>query len=712
MRNRAKNIDLKIILRVTLIYLAFSVLWILLSDRLLALLVADADTMTRLQTFKGLAFVVTSALIIYVLLSNELRRRRRAEQAYIKSEARYRELFNSNPDAVFIFDLDGQIVDANKVAESRYGYGRQELLGMNVRELAAADLRDSVDPKLREVLDGKVLFEWRQQRRDGSEIPVEISAQCVHIEDRKQILSIARDISERKEAEEAFRESEERYLSLFNQSLNCIYVHDLEGNFLDANDAALRLFGYEKDEIYNLNFKDIVGEEYLAKAYETIREILITGSQKELTEYKLLKKNGEPVWILTEASLVYRYGRPHCLLGFAMDITGRKQLEEQLQQTTKMEAIGRLAGGVAHDFNNALTPMLALSDMLLRRWDADEKTYSYMKEIKQSGERCAALTRQLLAFGRRQPLKMQALNLNHVVMNIEKMLSRLLGEDIELTRFLAPDLKSVRADAGQMDQVLVNLAVNSRDSMPSGGKLTIETANVHLDREYAETRPDITPGPHVMLAMSDTGHGMDEETLEHIFEPFFTTKEKGKGTGLGLSTVYGIVKQCGGNIWVYSEEGRGATFKIYLPAVDEEPEELINPESLGEGKYQGTETILLVEDEDSVRKIEKQLFEENGYTVRDAPDGEEALRICEERGQDIKLMITDVVMPGMSGRELADRLASTCPHIKVIFMSGYTENSIVHHGVLEEGVHFIQKPFNNEALLRKVRELLDETYQQ
>jgi signal transduction histidine kinase/CheY-like chemotaxis protein len=400
---------------------------------------------------------------------------------------------------------------------------------------------------------------------------------------------------------------------------------------------------------------------------------------------------------------------------FIRDISERKRaekeketLENQFRQAQKMEAIGQLTGGIAHDFNNLLTVINGYSEMLLQTLPAGDLQRDNAEQIKQAGERAAALTRQLLAFSRKQMLEPKVLDLNAVVTNIEKMLTRTIGEDITLATTLTPGLGCVKADSGQIEQVVLNMAVNARDAMPQGGKLTIETANVELDETFARKHVVVQPGRYVMLAVSDTGCGMDAETQRRIFEPFFTTKGQGKGTGLGLATVYGIVKQSGGSIWVYSEVGKGTTFKVYLPRVEEKPDTVL-PGTVRAAPLKGTETILLVEDDAPLRKLTLSLLRQGGYHVLVASDREEALQLCGQYEGPIHLMLTDVVMPGISGPEAAQRLASTRPDMKVLFMSGYTDDTIVSHGILIEGVTFLQKPFTADALARKVREVLDDT---
>ena len=388
-----------------------------------------------------------------------------------------------------------------------------------------------------------------------------------------------------------------------------------------------------------------------------------------------------------------------------MDITERTQLQASFLQAQKMESVGRLAGGIAHDFNNLLTVMISTADLALGQLKEGDPLHADFQEVRRAAGRAAVLTRQLLAFSRKQVLQPAVLSLNAVVADMEKMLRPVIGEAIELVFAPAEDLGSVTVDPGQIEQVIMNLAVNARDAMPEGGKLTIETRNAELDDAYAAQHPSVRPGPHVMLAISDTGAGMDEATRAYIFEPFFTTKERGKGTGLGLSTAHGIVEQSGGSIRVDSEVGEGTTFTIYLPRVaeaarDDRPARAVTP-------ARGTETILVVEDEQALRKAIKRILESAGYTVLAAANGGEALLLLEHHEGPVYLMLTDLVMPGLSGRELAQRLARMRPDVKVLYMSGYSDDTVVPHGVLDEGTHFVGKPFTIEELTRKVREVLD-----
>jgi len=522
---------------------------------------------------------------------------------------------------------------------------------------------------------------------------------------------IFRQTLDRLQTEEALRESQEKYRSLFMGSRDAIYISTREGNLLDFNPSALELFGYTREEMLGLKVQSLYAHsEDRAKFQDEIEK---KGFVKNY-EIKFRQKNGAEMECLLSSTL--RKSGDGQILGYQgiiHDITERKRaeaektvLEEQLQQAQKMEAVGRLAGGIAHDFNNLLTVIKVYSQLALLELKDGVPLRGYVEEIQTAANRSADLVQQLLAFSRRQVMEMKVLDLNALLRDLHKMLPRVIGEDLELTMKLDPDLGRVKADSGQMEQVLMNLAVNARDAMPGGGKLTIETANVELDEDYARIHVTVTPGQYVMLSVSDTGVGMAPEVKERVFEPFFTTKEKGKGTGLGLSTVYGIVKQSGGNIWVYSELGGGTTFKIYLPRVDE-PLEEVDKKEKGEVFPRGGETILVVEDEGQVRNVAVQILERQGYKVLEATHGMEALWVCEQHKGPIHLLMTDVVMPGMGGRELAQRLEHLYPGLKVLYMSGYTENAIVHHGVLEEGLDYLPKPFTMDVLTRIVRKVLN-----
>jgi PAS domain S-box-containing protein len=517
-------------------------------------------------------------------------------------------------------------------------------------------------------------------------------------------LVLAALVTERTTAEQALTESEMQYRVLFESDPNPLLAYDLDTlGLLAVNEAAVRQYGYTREEFLAMTLQDI----HLPQDVPALRDVVAKGETgfRNRGEWRHRKKDGTIIDVEITRNTLTLAGRP-AALAMAHDVTKRKSVETQLLQAQKMEAVGRLAGGIAHDFNNLLTVILGSSDLLLEGLRVDHQSRADLEDIQKAGQRAAALTRQLLAFSRQQVLAPQVLDLNALIADLEKMLRRLIGEDIEFRTVLAPDLGAVRADPGQLEQVIMNLAVNARDAMPHGGKLTVETINADLDDAYAQAHVPLVAGRYAMLAVSDTGIGMDTQVKAHIFEPFFTTKEKGKGTGLGLATVYGIVKQTDGYIWVYSEPGQGTSFKIYLPHVAAAPEPPA-PKPLVPASLAGSETVLLAEDEEAVRNFTRRVLAAHGYTVLTAADGQEALHLAEQHAGPIHLLLTDVVMPNMGGRELAERLVAARHDTKVLYLSGYTDDAIVHHGVLEPGIAFLQKPFTLQGLARKLREVLD-----
>lgn len=500
--------------------------------------------------------------------------------------------------------------------------------------------------------------------------------------------------------------SEKRYRELFDNAPDMYHTLDLKGNFIEFNPKHMEVLGYSYEELEGNHVTYIVAESSLPKAAKGFEVLGKTGHLQSY-EIDLKKKDGSLLSVEVHAMVFNGSdGQPHEVRCIMRDVTERKRLEEQLRQAQKMESVGRLAGGVAHDFNNLLTTIMGYTQLGMMEMPVGHQASEHLQQVVEAAERAATLTRQLLAFSRRQIIDPKVFNVNDLVRNMEKMLHRLIGEDIEMTAFLAPDLGQAKLDPGQMEQVLMNLVVNARDAMPVGGKLTIETANVILDEEYAKLHADVTPGQYVMLAVGDTGTGMTQEVKAHLFEPFFTTKGEGKGTGLGLSMCYGIVKQNQGHIWVYSELGYGTTFKVYIPRVDESANLLLVTRDSGKSAA-GTETVLLVEDELSVRSLAARVLREQGYTVLEAKDGVEALQVAQEHAGEIHLLLTDVIMPHMGVKEFTGQLKALRSDIKILFTSGYTDDAIVHHGVLEPGVEFIEKPFRPATLVKKVRQVLD-----
>jgi len=510
---------------------------------------------------------------------------------------------------------------------------------------------------------------------------------------------------EHKRSEEALRRSESRYRSLVQSAVYSIYRSSLEGRFLDVNPALVSMLGYDSaEEVLALDPRSDVFVD--TRELDRLIQAFQNGGRADNIEVQWKRKDEKVITARLSGSAVNSLDEAQVLEIIAEDVTEQRALENQFRQAQKMEAVGRLAGGVAHDFNNLLMVIGGYAEVLLAHTGKGNPLYPKIHAIHQATERATGVTRQLLAFSRRQVLELKVVEVNAIVADMERLLRPLIGEDVELQTHLAADLGRIRADAGQIEQVIMNLVVNARDAMPNGGKIVIQTANATLKkddlrREYSY----IQPGPYVVLSIKDDGHGMDTETQAHIFEPFFTTKEKGKGTGLGLPTVYGIVKQSGGYILVQSEPGRGTTFRIYLPRV-EEPVQPASHVQVPRELDGGSETVLLVEDEASVRELVRETLEAKGYNVLEAENGDAALQVINRHSQPIEMLITDVVMPGMSGRELSARLCASRLDIKVLYLSGYTEDAIIHEGVLEPGTAFLQKPFTLQALARKVREVL------
>jgi two-component system cell cycle sensor histidine kinase/response regulator CckA len=507
-----------------------------------------------------------------------------------------------------------------------------------------------------------------------------------------------------KRHEEALRRSEARYRSLVQSAVYGIYRSDAHGRFLDVNPALIAMLGYDSPE--QVMQLDPVCEVFLnPEEHERLTKELQQKGRLDGLEVRWKRKDGGAITVrLSGRGTSGPEEVENVLEIIAEDVTERRALEDQFRQAQKMEAVGRLAGGVAHDFNNLLMVISGYTEVLLDELKSQDELQSKAEAIQQAADRATTLTRQLLAFSRKQLLELKVVDVNAIVSDMERLLRPLIGETIELSTHLKPDVGHTRADAGQLEQVIMNLVVNARDAMPTGGKVLIQTERLELDARRRE-HSLIPPGPYILLSVSDTGAGMDKETQSRIFEPFFTTKEKGKGTGLGLSTVYGIVKQSGGFIFAHSEMGQGTTFRIYLPRVEDAAEHS-GPVKNPAAAAGGSETVLLVEDEESVRQLVRDTLAAKGYKVIEAPNGEAGLKVSDEHTGTIEVLITDVVMPGLGGRELAKRVSAARPNIKVLFLSGYTEDAIIHEGVLEPGTAFLQKPFTLQMLSRKVREVL------
>jgi PAS domain S-box-containing protein len=647
----------------------------------------------------------------------DITERKRIEEELRKSEERFKQTAENAVEWIWEVDARGLYTYASPIVENILGYRPEEVVGIkHFYDFFHTEDREMLKKAAFEVFEGQRSFRNfanRNVRKDGE--TVWLSTSGVPFRDEKGNFLGYRgadtDITELKRSEEELRRSEEAYRNLLETARDVIFTVSPDGTLASLNPAFHAITGWSVADWIGKPFSLILHPDDLPLAMEKFNRGL-QGELNEVFELRVSARLGG--YVVGEFIIVpqIQNGKVVNILGIARDITERKQaeqemasLQEQLRQSQKMEAIGRLAGGIAHDFNNLLTVIKGNSQLSLLDLREGDPLKANIEEIRTASERASDLIKQLLAFSRKQIMEMQVIDLNLILMKLDNMLHRILGEDIELATILTEGIGKVKADPGQIEQVVVNLAVNSRDAMPSGGKLTIETANVQLDEEYARRHIAVKPGQYVMLSVSDTGVGMIPEVKERVFEPFFSTKEIGQGTGLGLSTVYGIVKQSGGNIWVYSEPGQGATFKIYLPQVDEPLSEL--KEVVSEEIPRGDETILIVEDEEIVRKLAVRILKGLGYTILEAPEGGAALILCEDFKKPIHLILTDVVMPGMSGLKLVERLREIHPEIKVLYMSGYTDNAILHHGVLEKGTHFIQKPFTLENLARKVREVLD-----
>jgi PAS domain S-box-containing protein len=634
-------------------------------------------------------------------LRAEIAERQRAEETRRESEAKWGSLVQNAPEFIFTMDRAGTILSINHTLP---GHPPEQVIGRSGLSFVTPEQHAEV----RELLDHVVRtgqpesYEAMVLGPDGTMVCYQTRVAAVKPEHGEPILiAVATDITERKKAEESFR-MQARVLENMAEG---VFVADPSGIILYTNPAEDAMFGYEPGELIGRHVSVLrasTSEEnghFVAHITEQMKTRSFWAG-----ELQNRKKDGSVFTTDARITTVDRSGQQHWVC-VQEDVTERRRLEEQVRQAHKMEAIGRLAGGVAHDFNNLMTVVSGYGELLQAGMSPDSPWVLHVREILKAAERASNLTAQLLAFGRKAILAPRVLDLNALLRDLEKNLLPLIGEDVELRTVLEPALGRVKVDPGQMHQVILNLAVNARDAMPQGGQLTLATANVELDEAFAHNHAEIAPGSYVLLAVSDTGYGMSAEVQAHLFEPFFTTKEVGKGTGLGLSTVYGIVKQSGGHVEAESAPGRGSTFKIYLPRVQEtsSPSQT-RAVSVWPG---GSETVFVVEDEVMVRDFTCRVLRESGYTVLAAASGDLALRETARQKGPIHLLVTDVVMPGMSGRDLAERLALQHPRLRVLYLSGYTDDAILRHGVVATGAAFLQKPFTPEALARKVREILD-----
>ena len=639
-------------------------------------------------------------------IARDVSEQRRAEQALLENEKALRAFFESDVAGILFGDGRGGLT-ANDEFLRITGYSREDLQAGRIAwaEITPPEFTERDASARREALAVGACTPYEKQylRKDGSRVWVMVRFAILDRESERNVGFVV-NIDARKRAEDDLRRAEERFAHVFRSHLMAIGIAEMSsGRLVDVNERCAEFFGYSRGEMIGRTVFELG---LWANPVERERLVAAAGPGPVLPmEASFRRKSGDLRHALVSMESMTLSGTAEPLnMVVLVDLTDHKRLEMQLLQAQKMEAVGRLAGGIAHDFNNVLGVILGYSELLLRQ--ASEAQRGKLDQILKAAERAARLTRQLLIFSRRQVVEPKVLDLNVLLADLEKMLGRVIGEDVDLAIVPGADLGQVKADPGQLEQVVMNLCVNARDAMPDGGLLRIEMTNVDLDASDAAQHPPMTPGRYVMLAVSDTGCGIEKEMMSKIFEPFFTTKELGKGTGLGLATVYGIVKQAGGFVWVYSEVGEGTTFKVYLPRVDEpaSPLEARDIPVLAEG----WETILLVEDEASLRAITREILEEHGYRVVEAAGGNEAVEIGHRHPDPIHLLLTDVVMPGMNGRQVADALVAARPAIKVLYTSGYTDDVIAHRGVLASGTRLLSKPFSASELLRQVRDALAE----
>jgi two-component system, cell cycle sensor histidine kinase and response regulator CckA len=644
-----------------------------------------------------------------VVNSRDISDRKQAEAGLRESEKRFRDLFEGSPDAIFVEDLHGTVLDINPAACRLHGVTREELIGRKVLDLVPPDQREQVARDFQALVEGRLQHvEGASRMQDGRAVPVEVRASRIKYATQEAVLLHVHDITDRKLAEAALRSSEMLFHSVWENSVDGMRLTDENGTTVAVNDAFCRLVALPREDLEGKPFTKIFADTELPeRMLEEFRQRFRDRIVEQQKERRLRLHNGSVVTLEHTSSFVELRGQPSLLLGQFRDLTAQKRLEEQLRQSQKMEAIGQLAGGVAHDFNNILTIIHGHASLLLAGGGLAGGPAKSAQQISQAAERAAGLTRQLLAFGRRQVMQPRQLDMNEVVGNMTKMLGRILGEDIALRLHYSTHPALVEADAGMLEQVLMNLSVNSRDAMPKGGLLAIKIAAVSVDASHTAEHPEACVGHYICLSVADTGGGIPPENLRRIFEPFFTTKELGKGTGLGLATVYGIVKQHRGWIEVESEIGRGTAFKVFLP-LSGETAQIAHAQPSEKPARGGTETILVVEDEAPVRELVCNILAGHGYRVLQAESGARALQVWQDSKGKIDLLVTDLVMPDrLNGRELAEKLWTERPRLKVIFTSGYSADAVGKDFVLRRGLNYLQKPYHPGKLALAVRDCLD-----
>jgi len=632
----------------------------------------------------------------------------RAEQALRDSEQRFRELFEGSPDAVFVEDVHGGVLDVNPAACRLHGMTREDLMGRNISELVPPGEQAAAAQKFQELVEGRLAqIEGASYTRDGRIVPVEIRASRITYANQPAVLLHVRDIADRKRAEAALRSSEMLFHSVWENSADGMRLTDEHGNIVAVNEAFCKLVGLRREELEGKPLTVTEAgpeppEQRLMEYCQRFRE----GATEKQKERQLTLRNGQEVILEETNSRVELRGRPPLQLGIFRDVMAQKRLEEQLRQSQKMEAIGQLAGGVAHDFNNMLGVILGNAELALETLDRGSPLRADLEEIIHAAKRSSEITQQLLAFARKQMVTPRVLDLNQAVDGMLKMLGRLVGENISLHWEPGAPAIIVEIDPAQLHQILTNLCVNARDAITDVGVITIRTAITRVDTPLPDVQNhESAPGLYATLSVSDTGCGMDPETIAHLFEPFYTTKGVGKGTGLGLATVLGIVQQNNGFIRVGSEPWKGTAFTVYLPLRDDAPEETAPEGSQALPDGHG-ETVLIAEDEEAVLRLSRSILEKLGYTVLAASSPKEAWQLAENYGGPISLLLTDVIMPGMNGRDLAKLVKQKYPGVRCLFMSGYTANVIAHHGVLDDDVFFIQKPFSKQELAACVKKVL------